>query len=82
MEEKLARIRYDKGDATKPNTMGEHEGFLLERWDGESWCLISKVLCVKSTRCPDADSDYIHWSILIDITRLSEQGYKIRYKGE
>ena len=84
-KQKMARIIYDRGNTEKKNTIAEHEGFYLEVWDEEfeCWAIVCKAQCRKSVDFPDAeDKNFIHWDILNQIARLSEQGYIIQYKGE
>mgnify|MGYP000975960754 FL=1 len=81
MKEKRARVRYDKGDPEKKNTIAEEEGFYVETWDDEyGWGVVSKSPCRKSLDFPDdEEKNFIHWETLKTLCRLSEQGYIIRF---
>lgn len=85
-EPKVARIRYQTGDPTKPNTIAEHEGFYFEAWVPSGvgmpygWSTICFVQCTKSVKYPNAaENDFIHYDILRQIVDWSRMGYEIHY---
>jgi hypothetical protein len=84
MKEKRARVRYDKGDPEKKNTIAEAEGFYVETWDEEhGWCVVCKAPCVKSSNfTTDEEKNFIHWETLKTLCELSEQGYIIKFNPQ
>ena len=83
-ELKQARIRYEEANPEKKGTIAETEGFCLEIWDeaDQTWGLVCKVDCLKSTAYPDEkENNFINWQILKEITALSTEGYTISYRA-
>lgn len=85
-EPKVARIRYQMADPTKPNTIAELEGFYFEAWtptgDGMpyGWSTICFSELRKSADFPDApEKEFIHYSILSRISEWVRMGYTVYY---
>ena len=74
---KTVRIRYHKGDEKWP------EGFFLESFsagNGGSWGLMVFAECHRCEEdAQDAEKNFIHFSILKELTRCIELGYDCYY---
>lgn len=84
-EPKVARIRYQEGDPSKPGTISECEGFFFEAWTptGEGmpygWSTICFCPCVANDDLNSVEKNFIHYDILKYIADWSRMGYEICY---
>lgn len=84
-EPKIARIRYQAGDPSKPNTIAEDEGFYFEAWvpSGEGmpygWSTICFCPCHASADIESDEKNFIHYDIFKYMADWSRMGYEIHY---
>lgn len=72
-EKKMARVRYEKDEKTG------REKYHLEIWDNEwgEWTEMVASRFVADGEHPGSPTDFIHYSLLLEVINLVQHGYEI-----
>lgn len=75
-EKKMARVRWDKVE--QPDGTFE-ERYILERWNEDEGCweAENRSWFVADADNPKGPKDFIHYTLLIDVINMVNDGYEI-----
>lgn len=75
-EKKMARVRWDK--VKQPDGTFE-ERYILEKWNEDEgiWEAENRSWFVADADSPNGPKDFIHYTLLIDVINMVNDGYEI-----